>query len=442
MNVALRGLGLACALFATSGCYGRTPRGPVTAILSRTVLGKLADSVVTDPKFRTAHWGMLIVDAASGDTLYSRNAGKLFMPASNQKILTGATALAQLGPDFRFTTRFATRGEVRNGVLEGDLIVVGRGDPSFSDAMRGDYRNAFREMADSLAARGVRQINGALRRGGNAFPDSSFGYGWEIDDLTESYGAVVDELFVNEGFFKTRRTNARGDSITAEVSIREPATEFLDALRSALAEKQIGAIGASFPHAFVPDSGLRTLFSLRSPPLSAILPVMEKPSQNQIAELLFKTLALEKTGVGSADSAVKVIERQLLAWGAEKDGFAVRDGSGLSRHDYVTPGTILKVLDAMRQHKDFKVFYDALPIAGVDGTIASRMKGTAAERNVHAKTGTVDKARSLSGYVTTANGRLLMFSFLCNNFTVPNREIERATDAILARIAASSILPR
>ena len=201
-------------------------------------------------------------------------------------------------------------------------------------------------------------------------------------------------------------------------------------------------IGASYPHTFVPDSGLRTLFALRSPPLRDILPVMEKPSQNQIAELLFKTLALEKTGVGSADSGVKVIERQMLAWGAEKDGFAVHDGSGLSRHDYVSPSTILKVLDAMRRHKDFKVFYDALPIAGVDGTISARMKGTAAERNVHAKTGTVDKARSLSGYVTTANGRLLMFSFLCNNFTVPNREIERATDAILARIASSSILPR
>ena len=128
-------------------------------------------------------------------------------------------------------------------------------------------------------------------------------------------------------------------------------------------------------------------------------------SPKQIAEIFFKTLGLEKTGVGSADSARRVVERQMMAWGARPDGFAVRDGSGLSRHDYVTPETITKVLDAMRTHPQFKVFYDALPIAGVDGTIGGRMRGTPAQGNVHAKTGSVDKARSLSGYVTTADGR-------------------------------------
>jgi len=180
------------------------------------------------------------------------------------------------------------------------------------------------------------------------------------------------------------------------------------------------------------------LFDLRSPPLSAVLARMAKPSQNQIAEILFKTLALEKTGVGTADSARRIVERQLAAWGAQPDGFAVRDGSGLSRHDYVTPETIVRVLDAMRRGPYFQVWYDALPIAGVDGTISDRMKGTPAANNVHAKTGTVDKARSLSGYVTTSAGRLIEFSFLCNNFTVPAREVERVQDAILVRLASAS----
>jgi D-alanyl-D-alanine carboxypeptidase/D-alanyl-D-alanine-endopeptidase (penicillin-binding protein 4) len=137
-----------------------------------------------------------------------------------------------------------------------------------------------------------------------------------------------------------------------------------------------------------------------------------------------------------------VVERQLIAWGAQPDGFAVRDGSGLSRHDYVTPETIAKALDAMRTDPNFKVFYDALPIAGVDGTIGARMKGTPAQGNVHAKTGSVDKARSLSGYVTTADGRLLIFSFLCNNFSGSSRDVEKATDALLARIAGSPFATR
>lgn len=441
----LLGLGAACA-------GGPRPSNtPAPTHLTRQALTFAADSIAATPIFRTAHWGMLIVDPATGDTLLSRNAGKYFMPASNQKILTGATALAQLGPDFTFKTRFHITGTVTDGVLSGDLLVEGRGDPSFSDAMRGDYRRAFREMADSVAAHGIREIAGDVVAFGNAFPDSSYGFGWQIDDLTESYGAVVDELFVNEGFLKGRAANAKGDSVDVEVPIREPATVFLATLRQALAERRIVVRGRGTASAqpksvtvgsttYVPVT--EPLFTLVSPPLRTILPVMEKPSQNQIAEILFKTLGLEKTGVGTADSARRVVERQLIAWGAQPDGFAVRDGSGLSRHDYVTPETIAKALDAMRTDPNFKVFYDALPIAGVDGTIGARMKGTPAQGNVHAKTGSVDKARSLSGYVTTADGRLLIFSFLCNNFSGSSRDVEKATDALLARIAGSPFATR
>ena len=431
---------LLLAVVLAAACGGRTHATALAPAGSRAALRPYADSLIANPMFRTANWGVLVVDPLSGDTLYSHNAGKLFMPASNQKLLTGATALTQLGPDFRFVTRFATNGSQRDSTLGGDLIVVGRGDPTFSDSMRaGDYRNAFRDMADSLSSRGIRRIRGSLRRAGDAFPDSTYGFGWQVDDLRTSSGAVVDELFVNEGLLPGKRVRSNGDTVSAPVVIREPAGAFLDALAAALSERHITLDGSADARAALPDSGLLPIFELRSPPLSAILARMAKPSQNQIAEILFKTLALEKTGVGTADSARRVVERQLLAWGVLPDGFAVRDGSGLSRHDYVTPETIVRVLDAMRTSRDFPVWYDALPIAGVDGTISARMKGTPAERNVHAKTGTVDKARSLSGYVTTADGRMLLFSFLCNNFTVPNREVERVQDAMLVLLASSRI---
>jgi D-alanyl-D-alanine carboxypeptidase/D-alanyl-D-alanine-endopeptidase (penicillin-binding protein 4) len=185
------------------------------------------------------------------------------------------------------------------------------------------------------------------------------------------------------------------------------------------------------------DSSARldSLGGMWSPPLRDVMPLFEKPSQNQIGEILFKSLALTKTGVGTADSAQQVVSRQLLAWGAQPDGFVVRDGSGLSRHDYVSPRTIVTVLDAMRRSPDFRLFYDALPIAGVDGTIRNRMKGTPADGNIHAKTGTLDKARSLSGYVTTADGRMLLFSALANNYTVPTRRVDQVTDALGAWLA-------
>jgi D-alanyl-D-alanine carboxypeptidase/D-alanyl-D-alanine-endopeptidase (penicillin-binding protein 4) len=428
----------ALALLVGAACAGRTqPASPAPA-RARAALRPAADALIGDPMFRSANWGVLVVDPLSGDTLYSRNAGKLFTPASNQKLLTGAIALAQLGADFHFVTRFATNGQLRDSTLDGDVIVVGRGDPTFSDSMRaGDYRNAFRDMADSLRARGIRRIHGALRRAGDAFPDSTYGYGWQVDDLPTPSGAVIDELFLNEGLLPANRVRASGDTVSGPIVIRDPAAAFLGALADALAGRHIALDGGADARVPLPDSALHPLFELRSVPLSAILPRMLKPSQNQIAEILFKTLALEKTGVGTADSARRVIERQLNAWGVLPDGFAVRDGSGMSRHDYVAPETIVRVLDTMRARSDFPLWYDALPVAGVDGTLETRMNGTAAARNVHAKTGTVDKSRSLSGYVTTVDGRTLIFSFLCNNFSVPNHEVDRVQEAMLVLLASS-----
>jgi D-alanyl-D-alanine carboxypeptidase/D-alanyl-D-alanine-endopeptidase (penicillin-binding protein 4) len=227
-------------------------------------------------------------------------------------------------------------------------------------------------------------------------------------------------------------TIAAGDSVVQELAFRDQNAAFVAAMREALR-----ATGIVVDEAATDTTAhLDSLAGMWSPPLRDIFPFFEKPSQNQIGELLFKTLALAKTGVGRADSAQQVVSRQLVAWGAAPDGFVVRDGSGLSRHDYVSPRTIVTVLDAMRRSPDFHVFYDALPIAGVDGTIRNRMKDTPAAGNVHAKTGTLDKARSLSGYVTTADGHMLLFSALANNYTVPTRRVDQVSDALSVRLAS------
>ena len=459
----------------------------------RTALRAFVDSSVGTPEFRNAHWGMLIVDPARGETLYTRNADKLFMPASNQKIITGAVALAQLGPDYRWTTTFLARGPVRGGVLDGDLVVRGDGDPTISSHMRGDALTPLRDLADSLRARGITRIRGRVVAAPSPFTDAPLGLGWAWDDLDEPYAAGVDALYFNEGFTEilvragarpgdsvraaTRpastyprlivraRTIARpasvadsaqrgprltvgydsshagvlvagtiavGDTAIVELAFRDLAGAYLAALREALRSRGVRVDEARRDSTAALDS----LIALRSPPLREVLPALEKPSQNQIAELLLKTIALRATGVGRADSAQRVVGAQLVAWGAAADGFAVRDGSGLSRHTYVSPRTLVTALDAMRRHPDFRVFYDALPIAGVDGTIDKRMRGTAAQGNVHAKTGYIDKARSLSGYVTTADNRMLIFSMLCNNYSVPTATVNRVQDSLAARLAS------
>ena len=412
-----------------------------TAHLSspRSELRREIDTLTSQPVFRNAQWGVLIVNPRTGDTLYSKNAGKLFMPASNMKIITSAAALTLLGPEYRYRTTFLTDGPVRDSLLDGNLLVIGRGDPTVSDRMRGTATTVMDALADSLRAHRIRQISGSLARVGNAFPDSIYGYGWEWDDLGEYYGAGVDELIFNEGMAPTRLRpppDTVRDSLYSGPA-KNPAKAYLDAFHDALVRKSIRMDGpvrgdSIFPMPFKID----TLFVLVSPPLREILPAMMKASQNQIAEILLRTIGLERGGLGTADSARKIVGQQLLAWGVQPDGFVIRDGSGLSDQDLLTPETIVRVLDRIQRDTAFAAFYNSMPIAGVDGTIDTRMKGTPAEGNVHAKTGTLAKARSLSGYVTTADGERLIFSILANNTTAPGSTVTRVADEIAAALAA------
>lgn len=486
-------------LILAAGCAMPVRTGPAPAgvvpVVGVRALRRAIDSVTNAPEFSNGHWGVLVV-TTSGDTLYSRNAGKLFMPASNQKIQTAAVALAQLGPDFRYRTAFVAHGAIVDGVLQGDLGVIGRGDPSVSDHMRTDAMLPLREIVDTIAARGVKRVRGKLIAEGNSFPDAVLGYGWSWEDLESDYSAATDELLFNEGFTNVvvRGGQRAGDPVTVEtrptrqwpklrvsattvgpvpvpadttapraprpaisvqkdtlngdvlvtgsiialdssvitVTHRDPGAAYIAALREALADKGISVGDEALPVGASAD----TLAVLTSPPLREILPPFMKPSQNQIGEMLFKTLGLERGTAGTALGGRRVVEAQLKAWGALESGFIVRDGSGLSRYDYISPETVVRVLDAMRRHPHFDVFYASMPIAGVDGTIRTRMRGTPAENNLRAKTGSVAQARSLSGYVRDLSGDTLMFSILANNWNVPAAAVTRAADSISARLAS------
>src|SRR5437763_4029208 len=416
----------------------------------RAGLRAAIDSLVDAPEFNNAFWGILVADPERGDTLYSRNAGKLFLPASNMKVITSSVALEQLGPDYTYQTTLVARGPVRDSVLQGNLAVVGRGDPTVSDHMWGDAMTPLRAMADSLAARGIHRIAGRLVAAGNAFPGPVLGYGWSWEDLESSYSAGVDELLFNEGFSEIRvhgganagdpvrietkptrsfpslrsavttiappacagdsavtspcplargrlarrelsvvkdtlrgdvtisGTIAAGDSVVLEYTHRDPDQAYLAALTEALRDRGITVDSLPTTQTDTATSG-DTLLRYSSKPVREILPALLKPSQNQIAEVLLRTIGLERGGAGTADSARKVVERQLAAWGVPPSTYVIRDGSGLSRYDYLAPEALVHVLDVMRKSPNFQLFYDALPIAGVDGTIRTRMRGTAAQ---------------------------------------------------------------
>lgn len=500
------------------GCAGlHSSGGPSSAVdpaQARAALSRTIDSMVNAPEFRSASWGVLIVDPVAGDTLYSHNATKLFIPASNQKLVSSSVILEQLGPDYRYRTTFGVRGTVAGETLAGDLAVIGRGDPTMSDHMKRDAMQPLRDIADSLWQRGIRHITGSVVPAGNAFPGPVAGYGWPWDGLDASSYAGVDELLFNEGLSTIRvragasvgdsaaietkpaRTFPRvrntvvtvappvaagggeaptppagrgwgrgspgthlsayhdtttagvvvvargeivlGDSAALVIAQHDPDGAYVAALTEALRDRGLSVDGQP---ARAESERVDSMFTVVSVPLREILPMILKPSQNQIAEVFLRTIGLERTGVGTADSGRRVIERQFADWKIPSDGFVVRDGSGLSRNDYLSPEAIVDILDVMRRSPNFDVFYQALPIAGVDGTIGGRMRDTPAQGNLHAKTGTLPMVRSLSGYVHTADGRLLEFSILCNAWTTPQASVDRVADSIGVALASMRLRP-
>lgn len=468
---------------------------PATVTKPPTVrerLEQLADSVAQSTRWRGARLGMLVVDAESGDTLLSRDADKLFVPASNQKLLTAAVALQVLGAEHRWRTPILLRGGQAGSTWQGDLLIVGRGDPSWSDSLRtGGALSSFDDVHRALVARGIHHITGSIYTVGDAFPGVTTGAGWEVDDLDGPYAAPVDELLLNEGMLEVRvRGGARAgapvqvslhptrnyppvdiqartgsgerlrvqydstasslvvtgtlgvnESTRALVAYRHPNDAVRIALYEALGARGVG-IGRApccaaraqvqLPHADASD----TLVVLESPPMQDVLARMQKPSQNQVAEMLFRTSGLVGTGFGDADSSRALAIRTLNALGIDTADVAYRDGSGMSRHNFVTPRAIVTVLSAMQHSPHFNMWYTALPIAGKEGTLLRRMRGTPLEGNVRAKTGSLNRVRSLSGYVTSADGRMLTFSLLANNYVGPSRDVDEVHEMLLEFLAS------
>jgi D-alanyl-D-alanine carboxypeptidase/D-alanyl-D-alanine-endopeptidase (penicillin-binding protein 4) len=182
-----------------------------------------------------------------------------------------------------------------------------------------------------------------------------------------------------------------------------------------------------------------TLFVHSSPPLSEILKGFMKPSQNQIGELLLKTMGHALRGEGTAAAGIAVVDSLFRSWELPRRKLAQADGSGLSRYNLVAPELLIALLEHMFGSANYQAFYASLPVAGVDGTLAGRMKGTPLQGNVRAKTGTVSNVRALSGYMTTAAGERMVFSMIVNHHTVTSRDADRLAEAALLRLHA---LPR
>jgi len=479
-------------------------------------LGELRQQLtehISQTRFAAATWGIKIVSLDAEKTLFELNAGKLLKPASNAKLFTSALAMDRLGPDFRIRTSLLsiTRPD-RRGVLRGDLIVFGRGDPSFAARFNeGVHTRSLRPLVEAIVAVGIKQIKGDLVGDESFFRGPPFGSGWTWDDLAYDYGAEVSALtqednvadieikpadkhlqpcrivakpdtsvltFINRtvtlgadrermiAIHKLPAQNLvyvsghlplRGTNHIDAVTVHDPALWFVTRLKKELTERGVNVAGKvrtvnwlneTYPPGAAPHP-VEIAF-VESRPLAEIVARMMKPSQNLYAQLLLLQVGA-RAGAGESkprdgqspgafdqtteQRGIGELRRFCGEIGIPKGEVLLDEGSGLSRRALVTPNAIVELLVFMNHHPHADVFRQTLPVAGVDGSLRHRMKGTAAERNVAAKTGTIGYVHTLSGYVTTAAKERLAFSTMLNAYDADAKPAHEDLDAIAVRLA-------
>ena len=467
-------------------CHPALPAGPAHPALPALV--RDLDGLLDAQLLEHGSWGVLVKSLKTDEALYSRNAKRLMIPASNMKIVTLAAAADRLGWNYSYETRVFAAGPIDGGVLQGDLIVVGSGDPSI-----GESPDVFATWADQIRTRGIRIIAGRVIGDDNDFEDQGLGFGWSWDDVPDDYSAGVSALQYNENAVRITimpgpgvgdwagvavspttsgltiesavTTSKAGASpniaadrlpgsarlrlsgtlavgaapVARDVSVDNPTQFFVNALRKALIDRGVDVRGPAVDIDEIRDAPARPsgapLITHRSAPLSTLAIRLMKASQNLYAETFLKTLAAGSEPA-TAVRGRSIAEDTLRAWGVGADGLILRDGSGLSRYDYVTADALVTILAHIDRQASLKGPFEAsLPIAGRDGSLSNRMKGTAAEGNARAKTGSMSQVRGLSGFVSTADGEPLVFSILANNFETPPDTINRTADAIVVRLA-------
>ncbi|MBQ8968265.1 MAG: D-alanyl-D-alanine carboxypeptidase/D-alanyl-D-alanine-endopeptidase [Bacteroidaceae bacterium] len=347
------------------------------------------DSLVNLPLFRTTQVGLYVRDLTTGRDLVSVNRHQRMRPASNQKVVTAVAALHCLGAKHCYRTQMWLTGQVCDSVLQGNVCVVGGMDPLLS-------QGEVMRMAEALHEAGIDSIAGNICLDLTMKNSDDWGWGWcWDDDMTPLRPLLVDK--------KDRFTSELlGDM--AHVGIR-------------------GDYGSRVTQGECPQEG--RLFCEVTHTVEQALQRMMKRSDNYYAESMFYLLGVQggRKRVGRKECASEV-ERVIRAVGLNPADYQVADGSGVSLYNYVSPELLVRLLEhAWRTERIRQALYPSLPIAGVDGTLEKRMRRTAAEGNVHAKTGTVAGVSSLSGYATSPEGHILCFSII--NQGIPSAQLGR-----------------
>jgi D-alanyl-D-alanine carboxypeptidase/D-alanyl-D-alanine-endopeptidase (penicillin-binding protein 4) len=440
-------------------------------------------SIIDRPQFHRARWGILVqlLDrSAHPPTLYAHDAERYFIPASNAKLLTTAAVLDQLGASFRIRTSVY---QIDSPSHEITLQVVGRGDPSLTDA-------ELQTLARQIRDRGITQINQLIATD-QFFRGDAINPTWEWEDIQAGYGAPVNSLILNQNSIgltlipqqlgqplrvewdnpaeanhwqidnrsQTVETTApefvdvgrdlsqptllvRGQlqvgsaSELVSVSIPQPASYFLQHFQQALSsagiqvDRSVVSPGLALPQA-------SEIAAIESPPLADLLIETNRDSNNLYAEALLRILGV--THAPNADSSLEAgitaLTASLTHLGVHPDGYHLVDGSGLSRRDLISPDALVETLQAMARSPNASTYRASLSVAGVNGTLQHRFQNTPLQGKLYAKSGSLNGVIALSGYLEPPNHVPLVISIIVNQLDQPLPEVEQAIDHIVTLLS-------
>ena len=440
------------------------------------------------PDVRAANWGIQILDPEDDKVLVEVNPDKAFLPASVLKVVTTAAAVEKLGPDFRYHTGVYTNGTIdKDGILDGDLILVGRGDPNLMDAY-GDLQQppALQNLAEKLEALGVREIKGDIIGDDSYFDPNSTGKGWTAAELNTRYGAPVTALSINNNvihvkvrptkyqqkvavelephtsYFRIKNQGVTGGrkskrtltvrlqrasntlvisgslpstrTITQPVVLYKPAETTAAIFKDEIEQLNIKVHGKVRTIHYGDESNeVKAAWTLltehNSLPLVRTLEIINKRSQNLHAEMLLRTLGAESHGSGTNEAGLEAVKSFLVETGIDSEKVKLDDGCGLSRENFLTPRFQTSLLKYLFNRPYFNLFFNTLAVSGTDGTLKNRLSAVDVKGSVHAKTGTLNGVTTLSGYITTQSGKNLAFSIFANRVTATTK-VKRTIDEI------------
>jgi D-alanyl-D-alanine carboxypeptidase/D-alanyl-D-alanine-endopeptidase (penicillin-binding protein 4) len=446
------------------------------------------------PGLRYANWGLSVVSTQNGKEIVNFNADKLMLPASTLKLITTAAGLEYLGKDFTFKTYFLAAGNVEKGELKGDVIIEGGGDPTLGSKYNGNtpVDSTLLKCIKALKAKGIKTINGNIILDAGHFDKNPFPDGWQWNDIGNYFGAPIYGINYRDNFYSVNfkiqgskttitgtepsdlnlefinETTAKGNTDLAYIygapgqpkrlitgtlpennssysikgAMPDPAlllgTKFFEMLKKHHIEVRGKVLSSISDHEIVwqcPACKPDTLAIHYSPTLSKIIKQTNHHSLNLFAEAIHRQLGKKVKNTGSTAAGNEVLNDFLAKLNLPKNSYFINDGSGVSPGNSITPSSMAKFLVAMKRKNYQAEFIQSLPIAGKSGTLSSLCKGTKAEGNIMAKSGTLTRVICYSGYVTAKSGDQLAFSLMLNQYGYTFTQMKQVAEKILIMLA-------